>query len=250
MRISINVRVGISLWLAGMLGNVVLSTTLVPQMLAQLPVAVPVPVTMVVLISVLQAGATLALACWAGVALSRPLGLTAPAVEAACAGDGARAVAALGRQLAPALIAGAIVAALLVALTGIAPEPIRAASGRYEIPLLARILYGGITEELLMRWGLMTVLLWLGWRVLQRRQGRPRTALVVAAIVVSALAFAAGHLPTVVAMGVSLDAAVLVYVLVGNTIPGVLFGLLYWRYGIEAAIVAHMLGHALSALVI
>lgn len=100
-----------------------------------------------------------------------------------------------------------------------------------------------------MRWGMMTVLLWLGWRVLQRGQGRPRSALLAVAIALSALAFAAGHLPAVVAMGVSLDAAVVAYVLVGNTIPGVLFGLLYWRYGIEAAIGAHMLGHALSALV-
>ena len=36
------------------------------------------------------------------------------------------------------------------------------------MPLVVKLLYGGITEELMVRWGVMTLLLWLGWRLLQR----------------------------------------------------------------------------------
>jgi hypothetical protein len=247
MQTSLNVRIAFTLWLAGMLGSVVLATTFIPQVLAQTPVPVPISPTLVIAISVLQTAAMLALACWAGVSLARPLGLGAPVLEAAWSGNGSGL--ALTRQLLPATVVGVIAAALLVFLTGVAPEPIRVLSGRYEIPLLARVLYGGITEEILLRWGLMTVLMWLAWRILQQGAGRPRGTLAGGAIVLSALAFAAGHLPAVIAMGAPLDAAVIAFVMIGNTIPGLLFGLLYWRYGIEAAILAHMLAHLLSAFV-
>jgi hypothetical protein len=248
MRTSTNLRTGLSLWLAGMLGSAVLSVTFLPQVLAQAPTPVSMPLALVVVISLLQTGAMLALACWAGAALSGRLGLAAPVLAAVWSGHGA--VAALKRQLVPGMVVGAAVATWLVVMAAIAPEPIRVLSGRYEIPLLVRVLYGGITEEVLLRWGLMTLLVWLGWRSLQRTAAPPRSMLVIAAVVLSALAFAAGHLPAVSAMGAPLDAGVLAYVMIGNTIPGVFFGLLYWRYGIEAAILAHMLAHALSALVI
>jgi membrane protease YdiL (CAAX protease family) len=111
-----------------------------------------------------------------------------------------------------------------------------------------KLLYGGVTEEILMRWGLMSALIWLPWRFLQRRNGPPRTAYVVGGVVVAALLFGLGHLPAVVAMGAELNPTVVAHILVGNTLPGILFGVLYWRWGLEAAILAHALAHAASTL--
>ncbi|MGQ0800797.1 MAG: CPBP family intramembrane glutamic endopeptidase [Pseudomarimonas sp.] len=237
-------RLGITLWLAAMAGVVVLSLTVIPQLLEKAPQSVPLEVA--VAASVAQSGVLLALAVWGGVALSRPLGLGAPATEAALSGTGTWP--ALRRQLLPAAIAGVFVGGLLVLSARVAPAELLALGQTMEIPVAAKLLYGGVTEEVLMRWGLMTALLWLPWRLIQKRVGLPRTSYVVGAIVVAALLFGILHLPAAAAMGASLDPAVVAYVIAGNTVPGVLFGVLYWRYGLEAAIIAHALGHAVSVL--
>ena len=92
----------------------------------------------------------------------------------------------------------------------------------------------------------MSALVWLPWRFIQRRSGLPRDRYVVAAIVCAGLLFGAGHLPAVAAMGVPLTAPVVAYIVFGNAAPGMLFGALFWRKGLEASIIAHALAHALS----
>jgi membrane protease YdiL (CAAX protease family) len=69
------------------------------------------------------------------------------------------------------------------------------------------------------------------------------------AIVVSALVFAAGHLPAASILVGSLTAPIVAYVLMANTLFGIAFGWLYWRYGLEAAIVAHALTHVVNYFV-
>lgn len=241
---SQKLRLGATLWLAAMAGVVVLSLTVIPQLLANAPQSVPLGVAVVA--SVVQSGVLLALAVWGGVVLSRPLGLGAPAIEAALSGTGAWP--ALRRQLLPAGIAGVFVGGLLVFLVRVAPPELLALGQTMEIPLAAKLLYGGVTEEVLMRWGLMTSLVWLPWRLIQKRVGLPRTSYVLGAIVVAALLFGVLHLPAAAAMGASLSPSVVAYIIAGNTAPGILFGILYWRYGLEAAIIAHALGHAVSVM--
>jgi len=195
----------------------------------------------------LQSGVLVALAVWAGVALSRSLGLGAPVFEAALSGTGAWP--ALRPQLIPAAIVGLLAGGMLVLLGRIAPTELLALGQTYDIPLAAKLLYGGVTEEMLMRWGLMTALVWLPWSFIQKRRGLPRPAYVIGAIFIAALLFGALHLPAAAAMGASLTAPVVTYVIVGNTVPAVLFGFLYWRNGLEAAILAHALAHAAAVLV-
>lgn len=238
-------RLAVALWLAAMAGVVVLSLTVVPQMLARAPLRVPLGIA--VAASVVQSGVLIALAVWAGVALSQRLGLGAPVFAAALSGNGAWA--ALKPQLIPAAIVGFVVGSLLLFWGRIAPTELLALGQTVEIPVAAKLLYGGVTEEILMRWGLMTVLVWLPWRFIQKRVGIPHPAYVTGAIFMAALLFGAGHLPAAAAMGVSLTAPIVGYIIVGNTVPGVLFGLLYWRKGLEAAFLAHALAHAVAVLV-
>ena len=237
-------QLGASLWVAGMAGVAAITITLIPQLLAK--ASQQVPASVAIAASLLQSGVLLALAVWAGVAFSRPLGLGAPVVVAALAGSGM--LEALKRQLLPAAIVGLVVAGFLVYLTSAAPMELQALGTQFHIPLVPKLLYGGVTEEILMRWGLMSALIWLPWRFLQRRNGPPRTAYVAGGVVVAALLFGLGHLPAVVAMGAELNPAVVAHILVGNTLPGILFGVLYWRWGLEAAILAHALAHAASTL--
>jgi membrane protease YdiL (CAAX protease family) len=56
------------------------------------------------------------------------------------------------------------------------------------------LFYGGIVEEILLRWGVMTLLAWAGWRVLQHGKGTPRPAIIWTASIIAALLFGAVRL--------------------------------------------------------
>ena len=105
-----------------------------------------------------------------------------------------------------------------------------------------RFLYGGITEELMLRFGLMSALVFGGWRVTGRRGDGPRPAVVWAAIVIAAVLFGLGHLPAL-AQAVALTPALIARTVLLNAVAGVLFGWLYWRRSLEAAMVAHASFH-------
>jgi membrane protease YdiL (CAAX protease family) len=111
------------------------------------------------------------------------------------------------------------------------------------MPLLTRLLYGGITEELLLRWGLLTLLVWAAWRMFQGRRASPRTIYFVIAIVISSVVFGIGHLPLVSALEVDFTLPIVAFIVLANSLFGLLAGYLYWQKGLEAAIIAHMSTH-------
>lgn len=232
-------RLSAALWAVGMLGVVVLTLTVIPQLLhgAQ----TPVPQSVAVTASLIQSGLFLALAAWLGAALSRSVGLEAPVTEAVLSGSSVWRAA--KPQLLPGALTGLVAGAVLFIAVQAAPLEVQSAAPAFNIPVSARLLYGGITEEILMRWGLMTLIVWLAWRFFQRRNGAPAPRYVVAAILIAALLFGVGHLPAATAMGINLTPSVVTYVLVSNTIPGVLFGFSYWRWGLESAFLAHATAH-------
>ena len=105
-----------------------------------------------------------------------------------------------------------------------------------------RFLYGGITEELLLRFGLMSTLSFVGWYVTGRRSDGPGPWVMWVAIVVSAVLFGIGHLPAL-SQSVELTPALTVRTILLNAIAGVLLGWLYWQRSLEAAMVAHAAFH-------
>ena len=239
-------RLGLALWAAGMAGSVAITTMVLPQLLEQVQASLPAPLWVISIASLAQSALLLALAAWAGVRLTPSVGLRAPAFEALVTG---RSVGpALRPQLLPGLIAGVLGGISLFAAFRYAPDAVVQLQERFAIPILARVLYGGITEELLLRWGLMTALTWSAWRFLQLRRGPVRASFVWLAIAVSALIFAAGHLPAASILLGAMDAAVVVFVIGVNTAYGLLFGYLFWRHGLESAMIAHALAHAVSFL--
>jgi membrane protease YdiL (CAAX protease family) len=108
-----------------------------------------------------------------------------------------------------------------------------------QAPLLAvRLLYGGLAEEVMLRWGLMSVLA-LG---LMRLLGGHRGWAMGAAIALSALLFAAAHLPalaSVIEPGPGLVSRTLLL----NGVAGIAYGLWFCRHHLEAAIALHACTH-------
>lgn len=117
--------------------------------------------------------------------------------------------------------------------------------GRDAADLALGLLYGGLTEEVLLRWGVMSLLA-LG---LLRLLPRPLALWLAAAL--AAVAFALAHLPALFLEGSTITAALIAHSLIWNSLLGLAYGAAFLRAGLEAAILAHMathLGFALTAL--
>lgn len=108
----------------------------------------------------------------------------------------------------------------------------------------AAILYGGVAEEVLLRLGCLSMVAW----VLVRMRLAPSAAL-TGAIIIAAVLFGIGHLPAMAAI-VPLSSIVVFRTLLLNALPGLAFGVLYRRYGIEHAIVAHTFADIVLLLII
>lgn len=111
------------------------------------------------------------------------------------------------------------------------------------------ILYGGVMEELFMRLFLMSLLAFLGWKLFFRRETQPPVGVIIAANVLAALLFAAGHLPTTVGVFGTLTPLILARCFLLNGGFGLVFGRLYRKYGIQYAMLSHAVLHIVSKLV-
>ncbi len=96
--------------------------------------------------------------------------------------------------------------------------------------------YGGITEEIVMRLFLMSLLVWLSTKVMRRKE--PAVSGIIVAIMIAAIVFGLGHLP-ITATLTKIDALVVARAIVLNGIGGIVFGWLFWKKGLEAAMLAH-----------
>src|SRR5260370_3402043 len=165
-------RLFLILWVAGMMG--VLSFLLVDlsAVLANVPVTagekVPFPFPVIKLLRIIQPTIILTFAVFVGVALAPKTGLSSPVAEAGARGE--RLIPALIPQVVAGLVGGlaggiAILSSWLLWKPFLPLEFVtRAEQLNRFLPVLTRLLYGGITEELLLRWGVMTVLVWAAWR--------------------------------------------------------------------------------------
>lgn len=205
------------------------------------------PPALLKLVSVIQPAVITTVAVLVGCWLSPKVGLHSPAAEALASGDGF--LAKLKPQILPGVIAGlasgvAIVASWVVAKPFLSAEFVtRAQEFNKLLPHITRLLYGGFTEELLLRWGMMTFLVWAAWLLFQKGKGVPKAIYVVVAIFASAVVFGVGHLPIASMLAGGLTTPLVIYVITVNSIFGMVAGFLYWKKGLEAAMIAHISAH-------
>lgn len=93
-------------------------------------------------------------------------------------------------------------------------------------------LYGGISEEVLLRLFVMSIIVYLSSKI------GLNTGAYWMGIIIAALLFGLGHLPAAF-QTIGKSKVVIVRTVLLNFFPGVIFGYLYWQYGIEMAMLAH-----------
>jgi Type II CAAX prenyl endopeptidase Rce1-like len=246
-----NTRLFVILWLAGLAG--VLSILLIDldALIKILPIPagteVPTITPALKLLSPIQPAVILSVAVLVGVVLASKVGLSSPVAEAAASGGDS--VAALKPQIIPGIgggLAGGVSIVLIAAVLKpfLSPEMLtRIGEFANILPLPTRLLYGSIVEELLLRWGLMTLLVWAAWRIFQKGRGQPKPVFFVGAIMISSVVFAIGHLPVAFMLFSELTLGLILFVIVANSAFGLIAGYLYWKKGLESAIIAHALTH-------
>jgi hypothetical protein len=241
------------LFAAGMVGVVLLSLSSVPlirQQLASLPPEVTAevpPIPVLLLLQGLQSAVLLAIAILIGIACAHRVGLRSHLVNTVLhrspmpnlateikwsLGLGlstAAAVQLLDRLMAPAL-----------------PEALRATNTEPNLfNTVTAIFYGGITEEILVRWGLMSLFAWALWKLLRWGVTLPSPAIYKGAILLAAILFGLLHLPLTAAIA-PLTPLIIVRALLLNGIVGVAYGWLFWRHSLEAAMLAHASFHLIA----
>lgn len=207
-----------------------------PERFARIPVSLPV----LAAAQGLQALVVIGLMALLGLRMGHRVGLGSPLL-AGWLGGPRVAVAALRpwHSLAVGVLTALAVIVLSRLIDPLLPAPIHPPldtdAGQSALNGLLASFYGGIAEEVQLRLFLMTLLLWIVARIGKRT---PRDGTYWGAIIAAALLFGTGHLPAAVKIW-GPDALVIARTVLLNAVAGVAFGWLYWKRGLEMAVLAH-----------
>ena len=137
------------------------------------------------------------------------------------------------------LVTGILTTLIVVIFKSSLPQEFIDLGNKIKITTIARFIYGGLTEELLMRFGFMTLVVWIIFKVTKNLVNSTYWI----GIILASILFAVGHFPVVFNTVQNPTITLLTYVLIGNSIAGLFFGWLYWRKGLEAAFIGHIFAH-------
>ena len=115
--------------------------------------------------------------------------------------------------------------------------------------IVASLLYGGVVEEVMLRLFMMSLIAFLLWKIFFRKREQAPQGVIIAANVIVALLFAAGHLPATIMLFGELTPLIVFRCFLLNGGFGLLFGWLFRKYGIGYAMLSHALLHIISKLI-
>jgi membrane protease YdiL (CAAX protease family) len=192
------------------------------------------------LIALAQGAVIFSIVTFLGLLLAPKVGFSLPVLE----GDNRRV--ALRAILVPSILLGVLSGVLIVLVEFLVFQgllDVNISLGDTHVPVWAAFMasfYGGIAEEVLMRLFVMTLFVWLLSKIRRRvdADNPIESWSVWVAIAVASILFGIGHLPLTGEL-TEITAPVVARAIVLNGIGGVIFGWLYWKKGLESAIIAH-----------
>ncbi|WP_013320197.1 CPBP family intramembrane glutamic endopeptidase [Gloeothece verrucosa] len=230
--------------LIGILSLLLIAVPQIEQFLATNPDASETPVFILALMSLIVPSILLAISVVIGLLLSQKIGLRSYIVEFF---SNTIEEVKLKNDLVLGFWGGIIVALIIKLLETVFRLYITELNQlenltKFDLSkILLGVFYGGLTEELLLRWGLMTLLAWGLWR-LTGGKDTPNSWVMGLAIAISSIVFGLGHLPAL-SVQLPLTLPIIFRTVVLNAIGGVIFGWLYWKRSLEVAMIAHASSH-------
>ncbi|OGR46312.1 MAG: hypothetical protein A2X40_04940 [Elusimicrobia bacterium GWC2_65_9] len=240
MRKSINWRLFFVLWAVATLSTLALFPYLIAAGMLNLA-QLPIPLSAIIRVELTKGALIFGPVALLGLFLAERVGFGAPYLGAWL--NRRPVPEGLRRSLLTALALGGTAGAIVLALDLAVFNPALSAQlGAVTQPppwagLLASF-YGAVSEEILLRLGLMTAVVWATGLVKAAPDGQPTAVRVWIAIAIASVAFGLGHLPAT-AKVLELTPLVIGRALLLNGIPGIAYGWLYWRHGFEAAMAGH-----------
>ena len=114
--------------------------------------------------------------------------------------------------------------------------------------LIAMVTYGAVIEEVMLRLFLMSFITFVLHKIFGKKNTKPTAKLFIISNLISALLFAVGHLPiTFILLGSSPIIIFRCFILNGGL--GLLFGYLYYKYGLRYSMITHGGCHIISKLI-
>ena len=199
----------------------------------------PMSRSKMIVLTLVQSAVMLVVMVGLGLLAAAAVGLELPILRALLAGE---SFLPMLIAIAPlAIIAGGLSAALVLALEILVfrprmPAAIKnAAQQPTALQGLLASFYGSINEEIMMRLFIMSGSVWLLSRL---NAGIATDVIFWVAIILATLLFGIGHLPATARLA-PLTPLLVVRALLLNGVLGLVAGYLFWRYGLEAAMIAH-----------
>lgn len=205
----------------------------------------------VIFASVLQSTVEFAIVLFIGLYLAKKIRFGAPILEGWLKGEG---IGSGLRATLPISIGLGVLGSMLVIVFSLiyVPFPDLLRQSGMSVPLwqsFLAIFYGGIGEENLFRLFLMSLLVWLSFIIRKTPAGTPTAIGVWLAILTSAVLFGLGHLP-VASSYVTINAMTITEAIVNNGFIGIVCGWLYWKKGLESAMIAHFSADVVLHLIV
>jgi membrane protease YdiL (CAAX protease family) len=242
-------RAAVAIWLGAVIGTACVMpyvNALTPA-LHEAAAKKGIPLGVLLALSIVQSAVLLGVMTFVGLWAARKIGLGAPLLDHWL--DGKERPPTVARTALVALALGIASGIVLVALdvfvflppgsTGSAAALLNAKVPPAWMGFLASF-EGAITEEVELRLFLLSLLA-LGLCAVLRKKGALPASVFWIANVVAAVLFGLGHLPTTAQL-VALTPLIVTRAIVLNGIVGVVAGVLYWKRGIEMAMVCHFGG--------
>ncbi|MGN0268323.1 MAG: type II CAAX prenyl endopeptidase Rce1 family protein [Lachnospiraceae bacterium] len=117
---------------------------------------------------------------------------------------------------------------------------------------LCSLTYGGVIEEVLIRWFFMSLIAWIIWKIFAGKYGKKEIPawVFITANILAAVVFAAGHLPTSISIYGGLTPVIVFRCFLLNGCFALLFGRYYRKYGIQYAMLGHFGIHLVSKTIL
>ena len=240
-------RLFLVLWAASVVGMLLVLPYALTMIPANVSSKLP-PLYILIPLEVAQGAIFLGVLIIAGLFFANRTGLGAPILEAWL--DGENFWIRLKPVVLPSVLVGTIGTVVILALEFLVFQP----AVRHQSPAAAAALslwnqpaawkgllasfFGGIDEEIELRLFALSLLLWLVRLILRNPAGRPTAAAFWIANTLAALLFGLGHLPAYSLLA-PLTPVIVARAVVLNGLLGLAFGYLYWKRGLESAMLSH-----------
>jgi membrane protease YdiL (CAAX protease family) len=236
-----NRKLFLILWMASIFG-VIAILPYVFTLQGGVPENSQIPIYQLIVGQIIQNALIFAIAIFIGLKLAKKVGFGLPILEGWLEGRKIKSdlKSILGISIGLGLLAGVLIVGLdyLFSLMGVT---INVAQASINPPVWQGFLasfYGGINEEIMLRLFLMTLLVWVFYKIKKTKEGTPTKLSIWLGIVLAAVIFGAGHLPALMSI-TALNPLLIIRTIALNALGGIIFGWLYWKKGLESAMISH-----------